>query len=59
MCKLKSNDTPLFSEQQRNCPDIAKQLVTGDTGSKIKVLFAGGRKHFLPTSEGGTRYKRK
>lgn len=26
--------------------DIAKQLVYGETGSQLKVIFGGGREHF-------------
>ncbi|KAK5641170.1 hypothetical protein RI129_009717 [Pyrocoelia pectoralis] len=30
------------------CPDIASQLVNGDTGRNFNVIFGGGRKNFLP-----------
>lgn len=30
------------------CPDIAKQLVYGETGSRLDVIMGGGRTRFLP-----------
>ncbi|XP_049873720.1 alkaline phosphatase, tissue-nonspecific isozyme-like [Pectinophora gossypiella] len=33
------------------CPDIAKQLVRGKVGSRIDIVFGGGRKNFFPKSE--------
>lgn len=30
------------------CDDIARQLVYGKVGSKLNVVFGGGREHFLP-----------
>ncbi|KAL4715992.1 hypothetical protein ACJJTC_013292 [Scirpophaga incertulas] len=38
-------DQPKNGEQ---CDDIATQLVNGKVGSKINVIFGGGRKNFLP-----------
>ncbi|XP_055528517.1 membrane-bound alkaline phosphatase-like [Wyeomyia smithii] len=31
-------------------PDIAHQLIHGEVGSKLNVIFGGGRQHFRPTS---------
>lgn len=31
------------------CHDIAKQLIHGDVGKKLKVIMGGGRSMFLPT----------
>ncbi|XP_037026003.1 alkaline phosphatase [Bradysia coprophila] len=33
------------------CTDIAKQLVNGQVGKKLKVVMGGGRQEFLPTYE--------
>lgn len=32
------------------CPDIAHQLVYGETGKNLKVVLGGGRGKFLPTN---------
>lgn len=37
------------------CGDIAKQLVEFKVGNGIDVALGGGRRHFLPKSEGGKR----
>ncbi|CAH1639377.1 unnamed protein product [Spodoptera littoralis] len=31
------------------CPDIAHQLVHNHPGNKLKVIFGGGRRNFIPT----------
>ncbi|XP_058466141.1 membrane-bound alkaline phosphatase-like isoform X2 [Malaya genurostris] len=31
-------------------PDIAQQLIHGDVGKNLNVVFGGGRQHFRPTS---------
>lgn len=43
-------------KQVSNCNDIqindiAKQLVYGETGSKLKVIFGGGRSNFIDKSQ--------
>lgn len=37
------------------CPDIAYQLVHGEVGSNIDVIFGGGLRNFLPNNMGGAR----
>lgn len=37
------------------CDDIAKQLIYGEIGSRIDVIMGGGRRHFLPNTQGGFR----
>lgn len=32
------------------CPDIAHQLVYGETGKNLKVVLGGGRGMFLPSN---------
>lgn len=32
------------------CPDIAYQLVYGETGKNLKVVLGGGRGKFLPSN---------
>ncbi|XP_053609339.1 membrane-bound alkaline phosphatase-like isoform X2 [Plodia interpunctella] len=41
-------DIPVYG---LHCDDIATQLVNGQVGSKINVVFGGGRKNFTPKSE--------
>lgn len=49
--RLWESDADLTAEAKTNgCIDIARQLIEGPVGSKINVLFGGGRSHFLPTS---------
>jgi len=43
-------DTIETGHDPKICTDIATQLVTGDTGSKIKVVMGGGRRSFMPDS---------
>lgn len=31
-----------------NCEDIARQLILGEVGQKLKVIMGGGRKKFIP-----------
>nr|AUH25164.1 alp5 [Chilo suppressalis] len=44
------SDTNLPKHGPR-CEDIASQLVRGTVGSKINVIFGGGRRNFLPRTE--------
>lgn len=37
------------------CDDIAKQLIHGEIGSRLNVVMGGGKRHFLPNTEGGYR----
>lgn len=37
------------------CKDIADQLINGKIGKDLDVIFGGGLRYFLPTSEGGRR----
>lgn len=46
-----------LTEEARNggCKDIADQLVSYAYGDGIDVILGGGRRHFLPSEEGGKR----
>lgn len=35
---------------EKKIDDIAKQLVYGETGSRLKVIFGGGRENFIDKS---------
>ncbi|XP_065568129.1 alkaline phosphatase-like [Artemia franciscana] len=37
------------------CDDIAEQLIKNNTGKNFKVILGGGRRAFIPASEGGSR----
>lgn len=37
-----------YGEEPHKCEDIAHQLVFGETGQNLNVVFGGGRKKFLP-----------
>ncbi|CAH0563870.1 unnamed protein product [Brassicogethes aeneus] len=37
-----------YKEDPKMCEDIAHQLVHGDTGGNLNVVFGGGRRMFLP-----------
>ncbi len=37
------------------CKDIADQLVSFDVGDGIDVVMGGGRRHFIPSADGGKR----
>lgn len=37
------------------CVDIASQLVHGEVGSRLNVILGGGRREFMPLSQGGAR----
>lgn len=37
-------------QEAPQCPDIASQLVLGETGRNLNVIFGGGRKKFLPAN---------
>ncbi|KAK4874973.1 hypothetical protein RN001_014333, partial [Aquatica leii] len=43
-------DTDIASDGKdpNKCIDIAQQLIHGDTGQKLNVIFGGGRYNFLP-----------
>ncbi|XP_022686606.1 alkaline phosphatase-like isoform X2 [Varroa jacobsoni] len=49
-----------YSEVPEGCSamDIAQQLIHGKPGSKFKVIFGGGRKHFLPVNTRPTNERR-
>ncbi|KAK7863910.1 hypothetical protein R5R35_014478 [Gryllus longicercus] len=34
-----------------DCPDIAQQLITGETGKNFKVILGGGRREFIPEDD--------
>jgi alkaline phosphatase len=36
----------------KGCDDIAHQLIHGEIGSNLDVIFGGGRRHFLPDGAG-------
>jgi alkaline phosphatase len=38
-----------------DCDDIANQLINGRVGSKLNVVFGGGKRHFLTSKDGGLR----
>ncbi|XP_046391490.1 alkaline phosphatase-like [Ischnura elegans] len=44
------NDADVAADKQdpHACPDIAQQLVHGDTGRRLNVVMGGGRRNFLP-----------
>lgn len=37
------------------CKDIARQLIEENPGKSFNVIFGGGKKYFVPKSEGGRR----
>lgn len=39
----------------RDCVDIATQLVHGEVGKRLNVILGGGRREFFPTQNGGSR----
>lgn len=48
--------------ESSQCQDIASQLISGETGRNLNVIFGGGRKKFLPanmTDSEGVRGERK
>lgn len=50
------NDSEIPSrEKSHGCKDIASQFLDFSFGDGIDVAFGGGRKHFLPTGDGGER----
>nr|BAG41972.1 alkaline phosphatase [Bombyx mandarina] len=52
------NDVKQEGHDVNRCPDIAHQLIKMAPGNKFKVIFGGGRREFLPTTqvdEEGTR----
>ncbi len=50
------SDDGLTEEARENgCKDIADQLVSYGYGDGIDVILGGGRRHFLPSEEGGKR----
>ncbi len=40
----------------QGCQDIARQLIEGPVGSKLEVMFGGGRRAFLPASAPDPEY---
>lgn len=50
------SDDGLTEEAKENgCKDIADQLVSYSYGDGIDVILGGGRRHFLPSTDGGKR----
>lgn len=50
------SDDGLSAEAKENgCKDIADQLVSFAAGDGIDVVLGGGRRHFLPDTDGGKR----
>jgi len=50
------NDSEIpLRERPYGCKDIALQFLEFSSGNGIDVAFGGGRKHFLPTDDGGER----
>ncbi len=43
------------TKAQGGCEDIASQLISFDEGDGIDVALGGGRRHFIPDSDGGRR----
>ncbi|XP_049541190.1 membrane-bound alkaline phosphatase-like [Anopheles darlingi] len=41
-------DMARFGADPTQCPDIASQLVYGETGKKLRVILGGGRRKFIP-----------
>jgi alkaline phosphatase len=49
-----SNDVLPQVAKDLGCTDIAAQLVA-DNGGSVDIILGGGRRHFLPSTEGGKR----
>lgn len=49
-----SDDAIPQEAKDQGCTDIASQLIA-DNGASVDMILGGGRRHFLPTSEGGKR----
>lgn len=49
-----SDDSLSQTAKDLACTDIATQLIT-DNGHSVDMILGGGRRHFLPASEGGKR----
>ncbi|KAB0792962.1 hypothetical protein PPYR_12582 [Photinus pyralis] len=45
------SDIARDNEDTNACDDIAEQLVNGDTGKNLNVIFGGGREKFTPNTE--------
>ncbi|XP_058835960.1 membrane-bound alkaline phosphatase-like [Topomyia yanbarensis] len=47
------NDAKVIEDgcDPKEYPDIAHQLIHGDVGKKLNIIFGGGRQNFRPTSE--------
>ncbi|KAK4874972.1 hypothetical protein RN001_014332 [Aquatica leii] len=43
-------DIELAGNDPKKCIDIAQQLIHGETGQKLNVIFGGGRYNFLPNN---------
>lgn len=50
-----SDDNLTAEAKENGCKDIADQLVSFDVGDGIDVVLGGGRRHFLPNTDGGKR----
>lgn len=50
-----SDDNLTAEAKENGCRDIADQLVSFDVGDGIDVVLGGGRRHFLPNTDGGKR----
>ena len=48
-------DSNIPLEYRQKCRDIAHQLVFSEAGSKLNLIFGGGRRNFLPKDQGGKR----
>lgn len=44
-------DVKKFNVDPAKCKDIAQQLVYGETGKKLEVIFGGGRRKFMPENQ--------
>lgn len=43
-------------QRAAGCIDIARQLIEGPVGSRLDVVFGGGRRYFLPVTATDTEY---
>lgn len=51
-CRLWESDTDVLKDRKNpeECEDLASQLVNGEVGEKLNIIFGGGRSKFLPNS---------
>jgi len=54
-----SDDGLTEQAKQLGCKDIARQLVEDWPEHQLDIVLGGGRRHFLPESEGGKRQDKK